>query len=410
MKLVKHTFLILLCLSLLLSLAACGQKAQSEPSTIPTTTAPAPEYTEEKELLLQHWKDYLAAIENIYAHTDWALYYMQAYAENGDWNSFLKAQAASNAALRYIRDHDFGLTYTITDEQARALDSIGIQTDSIQAYYLAFESSQAGLATTLKQLSTSFLVEQYYLPLSQQFKKKVENNLEQLSLMASFYCLDTNYLLLNLGLDSQWDTFLEEYPTLGKGKRDWISDKDTLESEASKVLDLYESSLSQFSEQQGVSEYINKLIEEAYATKKLENLHKELHIPEGAPGYLPIPDFLLTLDYDIYYSYNVPESEKTKLISSGQIIDQVPNNMLVNVSGVTKEDIEQYAAQLKARKFDPFTKWDEEAQSYALLVSVGDSTLLIKWTAEETDFYLSDQICCLVPELILLTLDVLGQP
>ena len=410
MKMAKRAFLILLCFLTLISFGACGQKTQSAPSTASTTTVPAPEYTEEKELLLQHWKDYLAATENIYAHMNWALSYMKAYAENNDWSSYLKAHAACSAALRYIRDHNYKLAYTITDEQSRALDSIGIQTDSVQAYYLAFESSQAGLATTLKLLSNNLQSEQYYRSLNQQFGKKVEKNLEQISLMSSFYCLDTNYLLLNLGMDSQWDTFLEEYPTLSKGKVDWISDKDALETEANKVLDLYESSLSQNAEQQGVSEYINKLIEEAYSTHKLENLHKEIQIPENCPGYLPIPDFLLTMDYDVYYSCNDPETEKTKLISSGQIIDKVPDNMLVNISGVAKEAVEQYAAQLKARDFDLITKWNEEDRSYVLLVAVGDGTLMVKWTAEETAFYLSDEICYLLPELILLTLDALGQP
>ena len=58
-----------------------------------------------------------------------------------------------------------------------------------------------------------------------------------------------------------------------------------------------------------------------------------------------------------------------------------------------------FSAMLESWGLEPYTTWDEASQSLQILVTAGESTMLVKWGEESTVLYFTEPVGCLIPQL-----------
>lgn len=383
----KEGLCLALVWALVLSLcSACGE----------TSANPTDALAEEKQLLLADWTSHLEATEKIYAQMHWVLDYVDTCLADNQWDSLLKARAACNAAAGYLQ----GIVlpeFTLTQEQCDSLIGAGIEADFVQAEYL-------NLPTALRQERNTFasldalLNHDLFLQASwENLSIWSEACRSALKDQAQYYCLSTNYLLLQLEETALWDSFPEQYPILSQMAADWEEDPDRLLEQGTLILNQYEERIIQMNQCVGTSEYTLQLVQEALDTGDLTYLSQAIHTIGGVSAYVPTPEWMLG-EYVSCYLITNPETGEMEPVSSGQEIASVPSGYYVSASAA-QEEVEQYAQKLASWGFAPAAGWKDENQVYQVVLLNENGSMIVEWTEEETLLYMSQPVACLIPEL-----------
>ena len=393
---------LLLALLMLLSLfSGCSaDQAPTEPEVTAEPTVPV-SIQEEKELLADSWHNYLAASEAVSVQLNWVLDYTDAFARDNSWDSLLKARAACTTAKQYLYTFP-SPEFTLSEEQVNALMDSGIEAEVVKAEYLAFPQSLQGDLETLESLDLILSSDILYSSVFSELDNWVQIHRNLLASTSDYLCATTNYLLNQLEMPDLWNEFPDNFPTIARSQSPWCEDEDLLMEAAMLALDEYEEQFVQLRGFAGVSNYILELTKEALETQNLEYLSREIHIIDNVPFYLPLPDWLPE-NAVCYYLTTNPETDGKDLIQPGQQLDQSPSTLYISSPGVAFETVGQYIHQLEYWGYEPYVAWADDARStYQIFIMVDDASVLIRWTAEETLFYSTGSIACLVPELYLL--------
>ena len=194
-----------LVMVLVMALSLCTGCASKEANAASTADAPL----DEKPLLLDHWTQYLTVKEEIHSQMHWVLDYVDTCLADNQWDSLLKARAACNAAAWYLQ----GIVlpeFTLTQEQCDSLIGAGIEADFVQAEYLNLPTALRQERNTLASLD-ALLNHDLFLQASwENLSIWSEACRSALKDQAQYYCLSTNYLLLQLEETALWDSFPEQ--------------------------------------------------------------------------------------------------------------------------------------------------------------------------------------------------------
>ena len=388
-----------LIMVLVLALSLCTGCASKEANAASTADANALE--NEKQLLLDHWTQYLTAKEDIHSRMHWVLDYVDACLADNQWESLLKARVACNAAAAYLQDYELP-EFTLTQEQCNSLIGDGIEADLVQAEYLNLPTALGQELDTLASLD-ALLNHDVFLQASWEslsaWSEACRGGLEDL---AQYYGLSTNYLLLQLENPELWNNFPEQYPTLSQMTAEWEESPDALLEQGNAILNQYEERLTQMSACVGTSEYTLQLVQEALDTQDLTYLIQALHTIENVACYIPMPNWMLD-SYVCTYRITNPGNSEQEAIQAGQEISSAPSGYYVSASA-TQEEVAQYAQTLASYGFSPSAGWKEETGAYQVVLLEENVSLIVEWTEDETVLYMSDPIACLIPELYLIAM------
>lgn len=395
----KIRFTLVFLFLVAVTMASCYSKPEVPTEVVATSQTEATALQEAKNTFETDWEAYLAFSETVNSRMLWAMDYAEAVANDSTWENLLKARAACGAAKL-----EFQLLQlpeiTLTDAQYSLLMDAGIEADVLLMVYESLpllRSSHLNTITLLENIETNDI---FFSAVADAFPGWIEDQKKLIKLDNEYLCITTNYLLLQLEYDSLWDTLKEKYPVIASGCGEWITDPEQLMQNCDSVLAQTAQMELALAEYIGIWDYTAGIVREAVSTADLERLAAQMKEISGVPAYFPAPGWMPE-EFTQYYLIAYGHSKENRLVEPGEEILQAPSACYISCGNISREAVEYYAESLKACGLEPYSQWNEEAQSYQMLVSSGSCQLMVQWTQEETVIYMNDPVGCLIPELYL---------
>lgn len=400
----KYMLTMVFLFLMAVTMASCHRKPEVPTEVIASSQTEVTVLQEAKNAFETDWKAYLAFSETVNSHMLWAMDYAEAFANDSTWENLLKARAACGAAKL-----EFQLLQlpeiTLTDAQYSLLIDAGIETDVLLMEYEnlpLLRSSHLNTITLLENIETNDI---FFSAVADAFPGWIEDQKKLIKLDNEYLCITTNYLLLQLEDGSLWDTLKEKYPVIASGCGEWITDSEQLMQNCDSVLDQTAQMELALAEYIGIWDYTTGIVREAVSRADLERLAAQMKEISGVPAYFPAPGWMPE-EFTQYYLITDEQSGENRLVDPDEEIVQVPTVCYISCGKISRETVEHYAESLKACGLEPYSQWNEEAQSYQILVSSGACQMMVQWTQEETVIYMNDPVGCLIPELYLRAMDV----
>ena len=357
------------------------------------------ELQQAKSKLLTEWFELLEANEAVYSGMFRIMEYTEAYGQDNSWDSLLKARAVSSAALVAVRQMELPVL-NLTEEEISLLTESGVEVNAVQREFEGLTNWH-----TSKENTASLFC--YTLEDDVFMRASVE---DAIPAMAAFYrdyfTLEyryliqfSNYLLLQTESEDIWQLWTSQLPCMAACTDTWYDNTEDLERVTGQLLNEMEALQTQMGSFLGVSKYTLEIVREAVETGDLEALRREINEISGVPGYFPVPGWLPDVIH--LYLAEDPENQENRLIRPGEELNSAPSACYISCGEISLEDVEAYGEQLKLWGMESYGTWNDAKDAWQLLAKSGSSTMMIKWTADETLLYLTEPVGCLIPELYL---------
>lgn len=355
------------------------------------------------EHLLVLWSDYLRVLDQMYASELWALDYVDAYLESGDWKELTKARTACIASARYLTE----LSMTeedLSEEEYLTLAGAGIDTgyQTIEILSLADALEEAHLVIR-KQLLQDLEGGIFYESSVETMKEQVALQREYIACMCRYTCNETNYLLLSLGdnvmSDAYWSSMQENYPALSIGCTDWIDTEAELKALEDAYLDEYEEIILKHSELlSGMNADLYRM-KQIIQNGELEKLMESVYSMTNVPELLPIPEWY-NPEYVGYLSFIAAEDGSVVYPESGDELPDANYGMYIQITDISEEEIEDYINTVKdtaqlAWKGENSSSWYIAMSEYQVKIDLEGDTATCLFSGEDITFAPIWYIACL---------------
>ena len=397
----RNSYLSILLLFTIIMLTACNTNTLS---TKDTTSETKISYFEEKQELLNHWIILFDSMETLYRQMHLVFDYIEVFTDDNTWDSLQKARNTCSTIKSNLKKFPIP-NFTMTEEQCKLLENAGIEVDVIRNEYIEFATELELQLDALNTLEALLNDDIFFSSSVSALGDWITVNRNHLIDISEYFCLLSNYLLLQLGeMETNfWEQIPEKYPYMSMGYTTWSNDSISLMEESRLVLNRYAERFTEMEEIIGIANYTLLLVKEAIETENLEHLINELNIISEVSNYCPKPEWFSNAT-TYYYFITDTKTTEMRMAQAKEEFAQNPSACLITTANVTQEEVEAYGNRLKEWNLNPIVQWKEEKQKYELFVLIGQCQMLITWTPEETTIYLTVPIVCLIPELYLTAL------
>ena len=295
--------------------------------------------------LLTVWSDFLRVVDAAYASELWALDYVDAFLESGDWKDLEKARAACIASARYLTELSMK-EEDVSQEEYLALAKAGIDaeyqsTEILSAPELVEEAHRSVRDNRLVKLEQSV----FDRTSIRMMKEEGAVRREYISCMTGYYCGMTNYLLLTLGdADAAavyWHEMEGRYPALTQGRAGWAPDKDAAATAVDAQLDRLEENVNRTVDLLSDSSAQLYGLENSLAEGGVSQLAEAVFPMTNVPEMLPIPEWYNPAEAG-YISFIEEESGDILYPESGAPLLDGTYGAYIQVPGVTADAIGDY--------------------------------------------------------------------
>lgn len=364
--------------------------------------APPPFVTEPAEVqtgnrvLLDDWYRLLQAAEEIYGGTFRVLEEMEAYAQDSTWENLLKARASCSAALVALRQMELPKPQ-MTQEMIDGYADAGVEINVLLREFDALESTHSSMCDTVMLLCYT-LEDDVYLKTTVEttIPAMVEFYREYFRLEYGYLSQYSNYLLLEIRSEAEWDKWIA-LPWLSVCADPWRNDSDEIMAATERTLDRIQALQTEMGSVLGLSEYTLELVQEAVDTGELDALRRELNRHGDMPGCFPTPQWLP----DVVHLYMVmdPQTQQKRLVRAGEKLTEAPAACYISCGVIEQEQVEAYVRHLQDWGIPCYGIWEDAEEAFQVVAKSGESSMMIKWTPEETLIYLTEPVGGLIPEL-----------
>lgn len=344
--------------------------------------------------LLTVWSDYMDVLEKMYASELWALDYVDAYLESGDWNDLVKARTACIASARYLTE----LSMTeedLSEEEYLILTGAGVDTGYQTVEFLSVpvfldEAHNVIRNQLLEELEYSV----YFESSIETLKAEVAAERDSISSMCQYACVETNYLLLTLGdnavSETYWSSMEANYPVLTSGRAEWLAAEAELMSAADACMDAYEGIVLRQSELVSMMEAELYQMTQDIESGDLEALAASTHAMVNVPDLLPFPAWYNPSTAG-YLSLTFDEDDNVTYPESGDDLADARHGVYMQVENVSEEEIAAYIDTVQiyaedAWKSEDSGSWYISMPEYHIKIDCGDDTATIFFYGEDITF------------------------
>lgn len=344
--------------------------------------------------LLTVWSDYMDVLEKMYASELWALDYVDACLESGDWTDLVKARTACIASARYLKE----LSMTeddLTEAEYLILANEGIDTSYQTVEFLSVPVFLDEAHNVIRnQLLVGLEYNVYFESSIEILKEQVSTEKESIATMCQYACSETNYLLLTLGDESAaksyWNSMEEKYPVLTSGRAEWLAVETELEAAADACMDVYENTVMRQSELVSMAEAQLYQMTQAIENEDLEALLSSVHTMANVPELLPYPAWYSPYESG-YLSVIVGEDDSVTYPESGDDLMDVDYSVYMQVENVTEEEIAAYIEIVKSYALDAWKSEDNDSwyirmPDYNVKFDCEDDMTTIFFSGEDVTF------------------------
>ncbi len=369
-------FLLLLCL-LCLCTAACAEPVHP---------------------ILDAWDAYLACQEDILSCEIWAYDTVLSLAATPDWDTLLRARAAVYAALHFLEARNIPEN-TLTEAALapyadRDLSFVRYELDALNQ---ALGDERMFVRNTMQHLLCDVL----YQPTLDCMQAHADFKIRLARCHADYAALASNYLLLQIGDASPWDTWQKAYPTLF-ADTPWSDDVTKVQTDTDHVLDTMEGLLVDIEKTTQMTLYSVHSLEDALESGNIREIQENMSLQGTIPPMLLVPAFLdaMTLQWE-----NIPfftdDAGNMALPRVFCDLTQPPHASLLTTAHVTRSQIEAYLQDLQ--QYQGLTVFPSDTVDDRYIVPFEPYSFVLQWTDGNATLYFPEETPCMVPLYYLLS-------
>ena len=313
-----------------------------------------------------------------------------------DWYRLLQARASCSAALVALRQMELPkpqMTQEVIDGYADA----GVEINVLLREFDALESTHSSMCDTVMLLCYT-LEDDVYLKTTAEttIPAMVEFYREYFRLEYGYLSQYSNYLLLEIRSEAEWDRWIA-LPWMQACADPWQNDPDEIMASTDRTLDRMQAMQVELGSVLGLSEYTLELVQEAVDTGDQDALRRELNRHGDMPGCFPTPQWLP----DVVHLYMVmdPQTQQKRLVRAGEKLTEAPAACYISCGVIEQEQVEAYVQRLQDWGIPCYGIWEDAEEAFQVVAKSGESSMMIKWTPEETLIYLTEPVGGLIPEL-----------
>lgn len=337
-KIVKSIMIVVMAVVLSLQTVGCGT-SPSVPEEVVTAS----------EHLLSVWYNYLDVLDKMYAGELWAIDYVEAYLESGDWNDLTKARTACIASVQYLKE--LSMTEAdLTEDEYKLLADAGIdtgyQTISFQSVAEALDDAHADIRRHLLEGLERDVFDKYLVEI---LREEVSVQRKYISGICCYTACQTNYLLMTLKdvVDSKtaWEFVQQAYPTLFGEYGEWIEAETELKALGDAYLDEYEEVVLKRAELISMMEADLYRMAQIIQNNDIQAMMEASYPMSNIPDLLPKPVWYNPMQTG-YLSFIAAEDGSISYPETGDELGDTEYSMYIQVEDVSEENIIAYLASL----------------------------------------------------------------
>lgn len=343
--------------------------------------------------LLTVWSNYLQTLNDMYASELWALDYTDKFLETSDWTDLSRARTACVASARYLSEVSM-TEEDLTQEEYLVLAQAGMDT----AYQsLEFQSVQELADGAHQDVRDRLLVtlegDVFSVNSVDILEQETELYRDAVIYMCQYHCASTNYMLLDLKDEKRameyWKAMQENYPVLTAAGYKWLDDENSVQDEAEKVLNDYETIFAR------QADILSALNADVYRLQQIienndgEALAASVHRLSGAPDLLPAPVWY-NPEYAKYLSFVYKEDGSILYPETGEELTEDFYGVYLQVENISREDVEEYMEKVKELAYDVWEAeegvWFIAMKEYNVQVKLQDNLATIMFLDQDITF------------------------
>lgn len=359
-----------------------------------------------EQAVLTDWENYLTLMEYAYAGADWAYGYAQAYIEDNSWDNLLRARAAAGTAQSRL-SHTKAPQSSVSIEQYADMTARGMDVEVVGLMMDAAQDSVNIVARDMMLLHNHMNVTAYDEQGIRYVEKLLDINRRDIALQAQSLCVDTNYILVQLGdaVDAEgwWAQLGESYPFLAAHAPAYTTDTEALERHADGINNQFDALLGDVYESSAIysfyiESYIDALDGGDYAAIR------ERLVPIAGVGEPELmPYWLQEEEITASYICGVQDDGTVLLCEMGDDLSALPTGCLMTCEGVSREDFLSYAQSLGALRMlyaDEGADYETDEELSFLVVldmETDEGNYLISWKSGKAQLYFANGVRFMLP-------------
>jgi len=390
--------------------------------------------TQSIEALYQQLSQCLSYYDSLYESILWSLDYAQEYSDKNDWSALSRARAACTAAKAAITEEPLP-DNTVSMEQYLELLHNNVESDLVYALWEDPQEEGTMLLQIICSLE-SFVYEQiHFYEMTPRLETWIGDCRAFIQAHCKYLTLITNYLLLQMDMESRWETLSKQMPTVFSFRQDWSLDETLTAERYAKAHEEYNACYLRMEDLDSISNYSRRLESIATSIPHRPSVSDVMapymwEIPD-IPAYFPMPEWLentlpgksntleaknakeeLKEQYEEaipanqiivawQYEYLDPESQRVQQLLAGNKLQGAPARCCITAQHLPQEEITNYCRLLEEFGLNPLLQTNKEGDVTTLEVISAICCLQITWTEQETVLLLTEPVGCLIPETYL---------
>lgn len=414
--------------------------------------------TQNTEALYQQLSQCLFYYDSLYESILWSLDYAQEYTTKTDWAALSRARAACTAAKVAIMEEPL-LDNTVSMEQYLELLHNNVESDLVYSLWEDIQEEATQFLQIMHSLE-SFVYEQiHFYEMTPRLETWISDCRAYIQAHCKYLTLITNYLLLQMDMESRWATLSEQMPTIYSFSQDLSTDKTLITEQYAKAHEEYNACYLRMEDLDSICSYSKRLESIATSISHRPSVSDVMapymwQIPD-IPAYFPMPEWLentlpsnsnitetnsveeeikeqyeeqldelekqyrssrgadyasaeetdsaqeeiptnqITVTWQ--YEHLNPDSQKVQQLHVGDKLQDAPTLCRITVQHLPQEEIESYCRLLEECGLTPLLQMNKEGNVTTLEVTSTICRLQITWTEQETVLLLTESIGCLIP-------------
>lgn len=379
----KKILSLCLCLILLFSFTACGEKQKE---TMDTETAQA---------ICKDWSDYLALNEKLYSGLIWASEHILAFCEKPDVEALRRALAATEAISATLSELEVP-TFPETQSNINKAMEQGIDVTFLELEYSSLENTIASLYSTWLALSRDITTEGFWSYGIEYLQKSADLQLRSAKKNAEYLRHTTNYLLVLFGKDSFEEIPTEDYPTIFPSAEGFITSSEKIEAKVTLCLDELQEILNEYSGLAAIQTANSAILNDALMLYNYDKIFS-LALDFGKNGFAlrqPPWDAL-----PVFYTYHSVSDDGTKWTAAKDDLSTAPRGLIIEYENVSKAELKRYVDFLEASGFPAATINGnyEDNEPFEYFYVDGTNEFAVKWQDGIATIYITQSNIYICP-------------
>lgn len=344
------------------------------------------------EHLMNVWSDYLSALDRMYASELWALDYVDAYLESGDWDDLAKARTACIASAGYLTELSMSVE-DLSEEEYLILTDAGIDTGYQTLEFSGFEDvKELGHSVIRDRLLEGLECDVFFEKSVKLLKEEVSLQKDYIDCMCREICYETNYLLYTIrdyaDVVEYWSAIQEMYPALSAGRSEWLETEPELNNALDACLDEYDEILMTQSDLISRMEADLYQMTQLVQNKNIDALKASAYHMSNVPSLLPLPQWYAP-ESTGYLGYTLSDDGGISYPESGEELTDADGGVYMMIEEVSREDVEEYieiAEDYASAVEQDGTEWYITMPGYSVKIEWENDTVTILFSGEDITF------------------------